>query len=143
MTKHVSFEVSANSTADPDRVWALLADGSTWPGWTPIGRFELEREGHEGGESVGAVRSFKTGTVNSREELLELSPGKRLRYTAFTGLPLINHEATVELEPNGTGTTITWREEFDARNWQARTLRVFLRNFVQRCANGLARHAAR
>lgn len=146
MTTHVNFEVSAQSTADPDRIWELLAEGATWPTWSPIGRFALEKEGHEGhegGESLGAIRSFKTGTVNSREELLELSPGKRLRYTAFAGLPLRNHEAAVELEPNGTGTTITWREDFDAASWRAWILKAFLRSFVQRCANGLATHAAR
>ena len=110
MAKHVNFEVSAQSAAGPDRIWELLADGTTWPTWSPIGKFSLEKEGPGGGESVGAIRAFKTGTVTSREELLELSPGKRLRYSAFTGLPLRNHEASVELEPTGTGTTITWRE---------------------------------
>ena len=143
MGKHVSFEVSARSAADPDRIWALLADGATWPTWSPIGRFSLEREGHDGGETLGAIRAFKTATITSREELLELSPGKRLRYSALTGLPLRNHEASVELEPTGTGTTITWREDFDASAWRAWMLKAFLRNFVQRCVNGLATYAAR
>jgi len=143
MGKHVSFAVSAQSTAEADTIWKLLADGATWPSWSPIGRFVLEREGTEGGESVGAIRSFRTGMANSREELLELSPGKRLRYSALSGMPFTNHEASVDLEPTSTGTTITWHEDFDAKTGHAWYLKPFLTNFVTRCANGLATHAAR
>lgn len=143
MGKQISFSQSATSTASPGEVWALLADGATWPTWSPIGSFHLEREGHSGGESVGAIRVFQTGRTTSREELLELTPDTRLRYTALSGLPIRNHEASVELAPNGSGTTITWHERWDAhRPGSGWLLQRFLTVFVRRCVNGLASYAA-
>lgn len=143
VAKQISFSVSADSMASPAAIWALLADGTTWPTWSPIGSFHLEKEGADGGESLGAIRVFKTGTTKSREELLELTPGTRLRYSALSGMPFRNHEASVELTPNDTGTTITWHEQWDAhRPGSGWLLKRFLSGFVQKCADGLASHAA-
>jgi len=119
----------------PSVLFEALAAGTTWPAWSPVGSFSLEREGRDGGESVGAIRVFKTGTVRSREEILELVPDRMLRYRALSGLPLRNHEASVVLD----GEQIRWREQFDVKfpgtGW---LLELFLRRFIQRCADGLA-----
>jgi polyketide cyclase/dehydrase/lipid transport protein len=142
MGKRVEFSVSAATTADPDAVWSLLADGTTWPTWSPIGSFTLEKEGASGGESVGAIRVFKTGRTRNREELLELSPGRCLRYTALSGLPVRRHEARVDLTASPTGTTITWHEAFETtRPGTGWLLEKLLKRFVQRCATGLAENA--
>ena len=53
------------SPAGPDAVYALLADGSTWPRWSGIDSFELEQPGSSGGESLDAVRVFRTGRTTS------------------------------------------------------------------------------
>ena len=45
MGRKKEIDERAWSAADPDRVYALLADGSTWPTWSPIGSFELQEEG--------------------------------------------------------------------------------------------------
>ena len=46
---------AATTTAAPDVVSTLLADGSTWPEWSPIGSFELldAGEGVAGGRRGG------------------------------------------------------------------------------------------
>jgi hypothetical protein len=143
MAKRITFEVQAATNAPAAAVYRLLEDGSTWPSWSPIGGFELEAEGRTGGESEGAIRVFKTGTVRSREELVELRTDTSLSYVALSGLPFRTHRADVELAANEGGTEITWREAFEPKfpgtGW---LLRAFLRRFVQRCANGLAARAA-
>ncbi len=143
MAQQVSFSVQAESPANPEAVYSLLSEGATWPTWSPIGAFSLERPGVEGGESEGAIRVFKTGTVRSREELVDLRPGEALSYTALSGLPMREHLARVELRAEERGTLITWHERFEPKHrgtgW---ALRWFLRRFVQRCADGLAAYAA-
>src|SRR5262249_44655094 len=52
MGKRVTFSVSAWSSAPPGVVYDLLRDGATWPVWSPLGSFRLEREGRDGGESL-------------------------------------------------------------------------------------------
>jgi uncharacterized protein YndB with AHSA1/START domain len=144
MAKRVSFSVTAQTAAPTSRVFELLRSGSTWPSWTPIGSFRLESEGTEGGESVGAVRQFSTGGVKSRERLLELSPPSRLSYTAISGLPIRDHRADVMLDEKDGVTEITWHEEFDTKIPGTRWFFAwFVRNFMKRCVDGLARHAAR
>ncbi len=142
MAKLITFTAGARTPATPHVVYGLLADGTTWPVWSPIGSFRLEREGRDGGESVGAVRVFTTGAVHSHEELLELKPDEKLSYTAFAGLPIRAHRADITLTEQGSATVINWYEEFEPKltgtGW---LLRLFLRWFVQRCANGLAAHA--
>jgi hypothetical protein len=136
-------DVAAHSSAPPDTVYALLADGATWPVWSPIGSFALEEPGPTGPESVGAVRLFRTGRTRSRERLVELVPGRRLSYVLLSGLPLRGYRADVDLEPSGTGTDIHWRSSFRAKvpgtGW---LYRVILGRFIQRMADGLAVHAA-
>lgn len=144
MGRRVTFSVSAWSAAPPPAVYGLLCSGATWPEWSPIGSFRLEREGRDGGESLGAIRVFTTGTVHSREELVGFEPGRSLRYTALSGLPIRDHRADVTLAERDGGTAIDWREDFRVRLPGAGWLQEwFLRRFVQRCADGLASHAAR
>lgn len=142
MRQRVTFSVSAWSAAPPGVVYELLCAGATWPRWSPIGSFRLEREGGEGGESLGAIRVFTTGRVRSREELVGFRPGREFSYSALSGLPIRDHRADVELSERDGGTAITWHEDFlAARPGSGWLLEWFLRRFVQRCADGLARHA--
>ena len=143
MGKRITFSVSAWSSAPPAAVYDLLRDGATWPQWSPIGSFRLEREGRDGGESLGAVRVFRTATVSSREEIIGFEPGRSFSYSALSGLPIRSHRADVELTGRDGGTAITWREDFVAkRPYSGSLIGWFLRGFVQRCVDGLARHAA-
>jgi hypothetical protein len=143
MGKHVSFSVEAKSAASPAAVYALLSDGATWPTWSPFQAFELEREGEAGDESKGAIRVFTSGRIRNREELTELSPDRLFGYSSLSGLPIRDHQASIRLEPAADGTLITWQEKFET-TWRGSAwfLTRSLRKFVQRCADGLAVHAA-
>jgi hypothetical protein len=144
MSRRVTFTVSAWSAASPGAVYHLLCSGATWPQWSPLGSFRLEREGRDGGESLGAIRVFTTAGVRSREELVGFEPGRSFSYAALSGLPIRDHRADVTLAERDGGTAVAWREDFRAKipgtGW---LYGRFLRRFVQRCADGLASHAAR
>ncbi len=142
MARQVHFSVEARSAASPAAVYALLADGATWPRWTSFDGFELEREGEAGGESTGAIRVLTSRRIRNREELTQLSPGRLVGYRSLSGLPIRNHAATVRLAPAADGTLITWEEQFEAtRPGTGWYLGRALRKFVQSCADGLAAHA--
>jgi len=81
-------EVSATSVAPPSAVYALLIEGTTWPDWSPIESFELERPGGGAPEGVGAIRVFRRGRTTGRDQVLELVPDRRLRYASLSGLPV-------------------------------------------------------
>ncbi len=134
--------VRAWTAASPADVYALLRDGSTWPVWSPLDSFELEREGPEGGESLGARRIFRTGRTRSYEEIVELQPGRRFSYALLSGLPLRGYRADVDLEPRDGGTEIHWHSHFRAKYpGTGRLYRATLGKFIQRCADGLAAYA--
>jgi uncharacterized protein YndB with AHSA1/START domain len=137
-------EVTASSTAPPETVYRLLAEGSTWPTWSPLESFALERPASSGApEGVGAIRVFRTGRTTSREEIVELVPGRRLSYALLSGLPLRGYRADVDLTPVERGTLIQWRSRFTARVPGTGPLyRWALAKFIQRCADGLAAHAS-
>ncbi len=142
MSRQVTFSVSAWSSARPGVVYDLLRSGATWPQWSPIDSFRLEREGSDGGESLGAIRVFTTGSVVSREELVGFEPDRSFSYASLSGLPIRAHRADVELAERDGGAAITWHEDFRAKRpgtgW---LLEFLLRRFMQRCVDGLARHA--
>jgi len=142
MARKITFAVRAWSPAPPLAVYRLLSDGATWPSWSPIGSFRLEREGEAGGESEGAIRVFGRGGLSSRELLVELRPGESIAYESLSGLPVRAHRAQVELVPQGGGTAIVWHEAFEpALPGSGWLLHRFLRWFMQRCASGLASRA--
>jgi hypothetical protein len=130
------------SAAPPAAVYRLLRSGATWPDWSPLDSFALEREGPEGGESLGAVRVFRVGRATSREEIVELVPDRRFSYALLSGLPLRGYRADVDLEPHDGGTAIHWRSTFRPKLPGTGTIfRRFLGGFIQRCVDGLAAHA--
>jgi uncharacterized protein YndB with AHSA1/START domain len=103
-------DVRATTPADPAAVWRLLGDSSTWPSWTPIEAYAPERAGGERG--VGEIRSFTTGRVTVREEIVERDPGRRLTYTLLSGLALRDYRAEIDLTPVPGGTAIRWHTTF-------------------------------
>ena len=130
---------TATTTADPPSVYALLADGSTWPQWSPLGSFELIEPGDGVPEGLGAVRLFTTGRVKSRERVVERTPGEVFSYVLEAGLPLRDYKAVVTLTPTEAGTSIRWRSTFQAKvpgtGW---IYRRQLGKFIGRTVDGLA-----
>jgi hypothetical protein len=136
-------EVTKHSTASPDAVFALLADGNTWPSWSPIESFELERAGDPPPEGVGAIRVFRRGRTTGRDQIVEIVPGRRFGYVSLSGLPVRDYRAHIDLDPEGAGTTIRWQASFAPKvpgtGW---LLERGLRRFLCECAAGVAAHAA-
>ncbi|MEN3608460.1 SRPBCC family protein [Plantactinospora sp. ZYX-F-223] len=136
-------DVRVHTTASPAVVYALLIDGAGWPGWSPLGSFELERPGADEPEGVGAIRVFRTGRVTSRERVVERVPDRRFSYELLSGLPLRDYRADVDLTPERGGTSIRWHSTFTAKvpgtGWLYRRA---LGRFIGRVAAGLAAHAA-
>jgi uncharacterized protein YndB with AHSA1/START domain len=134
--------VTATTRASPETVYALLRDGATWPEWSPLGSYELEQAGDHESEGVGAVRIFKTGWIKSREQIVELVPGRRLSYVLLSGLPIRDYRADVDLEPAGDGTLIRWHSSFNPKmpgtGW---LFRRRLGRFIEKLVQGLAERA--
>ena len=143
-THHVS--ASATSTASPEAVWALLEDVTTWPSWAGFSEASYEREGDPPPHGLGAVRKLRTGPLHSKETVLEFEPPRRFAYDYVGSLPYDRYRGTVTLTPaatgTGTGTTIDWRSEFEAK-WPlvGGALRVFMTRVLGDIAKRLARAA--
>ena len=135
-------EHRAITTADPATVYALLRDGASWPTWSPIESFELERPAADEPEGVGAVRLFRSGRVTGRDEIVELVPNRRFSYEHTSSLPIRDYRGDVDLEPTSEGTAIRWVSAFDPKvpgtGW---LLRRALDGFVAKLTHGLADHA--
>ncbi len=136
-------EKSARSSAEPSEVYRLLRDGSTWPDWSTIDTFELEREGDGEPEGVGAVRVLVRGRTRGRDEITGFVQDRQFRYNHLEGLPVRDYRGVVDLVPREDGTDITWTVSYGARyvgtGW---LLERFLGRFLQQNVDGLARHAA-
>jgi hypothetical protein len=146
-------DVRVHTSATPASVYALLVDGASWLTWSPIDSFELEQAGPDANEpeGVGALRTFRTGRVTSRERIVERVPDRRFSYELVSGLAIRGYRADVDLTPdpnpagNGdpAGTQIHWHSAFDAKvpgtGWLYRRT---LDRFIRRLVEGLAARAA-
>lgn len=141
---HQQINVEVTTPAPAAAVYALLREGATWPRWSPLGSFAMERPGHPESEGLGAVRVFCTGRVTTREEVVELVDDRRFSYRMLSGLPLRDYRSDIDLLPTDDGTIITWHSAFDAKiPGTGRLLRRALGQFIERCARGLAAEAGR
>jgi len=111
-----SYEVSARSSAAPETVFALLADGASWSRWAGpmVVRSWWEREGSPAPGGVGAIRRLGLGKASSREEIVEYDAPRHLAYTWLTKFPVRDYRADVRVEPDGSGTRIVWTGSFRA-----------------------------
>ena len=137
-------DIRTLSTAAPSAVYRLLRDGSTWPDWSPIESFELEREGDGEREGVGAIRIFRRGRVTGRDEVAGLVPDRRFSYRHLSGLPVRDYRAGVDLSPTRTAAR---RSAGGCRSGRALpgtgwVYRLGIGRMLRQSAQGLATHAA-
>lgn len=145
--RRLEIDARATTTADPATVYALLRDGASWPTWSPLGSFELERPGDTEREGLGAIRVFRTkqlvGETRSRERIVELIPDRRLSYELVSGMPLRDYRADIDLELTESGAAIRWHSTFYPKTvgtgWFYRGV---LALFLGRCVRGLAAYAS-
>jgi uncharacterized protein YndB with AHSA1/START domain len=139
----LAFVVESHSSASPDRVFAVLADGSRWQDWAGrlVLRSSWEPTGPGGG--MGAVRRLGFGALSSREEIVEYDPPHRLAYVLRSGEGLHHYRATVDLQaqPDG-GTHIVWSGTVDTSvPGLAAPLIMVFKGLVAGFATRLARRA--
>jgi hypothetical protein len=133
------------STAPPDQVFAVLADGAGWSRWAGpmIVKSWWEREGTPPPGGVGAIRALGMKRVGSREEIVAYDPPTHLAYTILSGLPVRDYRADVRLTPDGSGTRIEWSGAFTAKApGTAGAIGVFLRLTIGSFVRRLGRYAA-
>ena len=137
-------EHHATSTADPATVYSLLREGATWPSWSPIESVELERQGADEPEGVGAVRVLRRGRVEGRDTIAELVPDRRFAYTHVSSLPVRDYRGEIDLEPSGDGTSIRWVSSFEPKiPGTGRLIRRGIDGFIAEMTSGLAEGAAK
>ena len=140
-----SFVVEAHSTASPEAVFEVVADGSRWQDWAgpAVPRSSWQAGAPAGG--LGAVRRLGLGPLSSREEIVEYDPPHRLAYALRSGEGLHHYRASVDLQAQpGGGTHIVWSGTVDtAVPGLAAPLIAMFRSLVGGFATRLARQAER
>jgi uncharacterized protein YndB with AHSA1/START domain len=136
----VQIDITTESSAPIERVWALLADTRRWPEWTTFDAAALEREGSPAPDGAGAIRRFTYGKIVTRECVVAFEPPHWLAYQLLSGLPVRDYRADVTLHAApGGGTTIRWQARFEplvpGTGWLVRRrLGPFLGDVAQRLA---------
>jgi uncharacterized protein YndB with AHSA1/START domain len=143
MAKLRKVHAEGDTSASPAAVYALLRDGATWPDWTDISTFALEREGADAPEGLGAIRVWTSKGKTLREEIVELVPDRRFSYTLLSGLALRGYRADVDLAPTASGGChITWRSTFTPKvPGTGRAYEKALQQATEGFVTGLAAHA--
>lgn len=135
-------EIRGTTEATVDQVWRLLGDSTSWPSWTPIEQAKIVDHGRDDG--LGEVRTFKTGRVTVKEEIVERREPQRLSYKLLSGLAVRDYRADVDLTRRGDTTEIRWHTTFKPKvpgsGWlYRRALTKATQDFV----DGLAERATR
>ena len=99
-----------------DEVWACYTDHRGWVRFLGIGKVHLQPEGHPAPDGVGCVRHISVaGLEMVAEEVTVFEPPCRMKYRVIKGGgPICNHDGEVLFVPEGNGTLVTWRCEFDS-----------------------------
>ena len=104
----VSFSGSANTTASPEAVFAILADHERWPEWFPV----LKKEEVLGPrrEGVGTRRLATIPGGKVEEIIIAWDPGRRFAFTVTAVSPGIVRALLEDcrIEPAHSGTRVTY-----------------------------------
>lgn len=104
-----SFTYVRQVAAPPETVFDVLTDHRRYTEITPLRRAELEREGEETPNGLGAIRVLAAlPGPPMREEVIAYERPRRFAYKLLSGLPFRDHVGTVELEPAAGGTEVTY-----------------------------------
>lgn len=103
-----SFRYVRQVAASPEVVFDVLTDHRRYAEITPLRKAELEREGETEPNGVGAIRVLTVVGPPMREEVIAYERPNRFAYKILSGLPVRDHVGTVELQPSGAGTEVTY-----------------------------------
>jgi uncharacterized protein YndB with AHSA1/START domain len=124
----LSVAAEGEARAEPQVVWALVADADAYPGWGPWDAGGYEDPDDETTRGVGSIRWFRTGRTTTVEKVLEIDAGRRMVYTVVKGIPVRNYRAVVTLTPTDEGTRIHWAATWE-RTITGRIVQRALRKF--------------
>ena len=98
---------SVDLLAQPDQVWALIGpfDGT----WHPlIARIRVT------GTGIGQLRTIETIDGKFIIECLELidNPQRFYRYAGISGIQASDYTGTLDVKPNGAGSSVEWRVQY-------------------------------
>lgn len=104
----VKIEAQAESTATPDKVFAVLADHERWSEWFPsVKKVTVLGQG----EGVGARRRVVVPGMTVDEEFIVWDPGQRWSFTGYEAKPGVARSLVEDCVltplPNG-GTSISY-----------------------------------
>jgi uncharacterized protein YndB with AHSA1/START domain len=103
-----SFKYVRQVAAPPEIVFDVLTDHRRYPEITPLRKAALEREGEPSPNGVGAIRVLTVAGPPMREEVIAYERPHRFAYKILSGLPVRDHVGTVEMQPSGGGTEVTY-----------------------------------
>jgi uncharacterized protein YndB with AHSA1/START domain len=103
-----SFTLVRTAAAPAETVFDVLTDHRGYPSFTPLRRVELEREGQDDPNGVGAIRKLHAIGPPLREEVLEFERPRLMSYRLLSGAPVRDHVGTVVLTPYGEGTQVSY-----------------------------------
>lgn len=128
--------------APPETVFALLSDSSSYPSWSTIESYEMERPGFSEPHGVGEIRVLSAGRYRIREEVVEIVPGRTMAYTLLSGLPMRDYRGETTLDPlPGGGTRITWQSSFRGVACTGWFMRLFMGRALNMLTTALSRAA--
>ena len=102
--------------APPSAVWAHIANHEAWPEWfTELDSVECVGDG----EGVGSGRTVKIKVLTLTEEFTAWEPDRHFAFAVIKSpIPFLAKMAEeVVLEPNGDGTTVTYRQGLEGRKY--------------------------
>ncbi len=103
------FTLTRRIAARPEVVFDAITDHRRYSDYTRIRRAELEREGDFEPNGVGAIRALHLLGPPMRERVIAFERPRRFSYELLSGLPVRDHVGTVTLEPDGSGTAMSYR----------------------------------
>jgi Polyketide cyclase / dehydrase and lipid transport/Domain of unknown function (DUF4331) len=118
---------SVDLAASPDQVWSLIGKFGDLM-WHPLAAsIKLT------GEGVGQLRSIETIDGKQIIERLELMDNPRMlyRYTAVSGLGVVNYTGTLDVKPKGSGSSVEWRAEFLADNQPTLIVKIIVSTLMK------------
>ena len=101
-------DVSRTVAAPVETVWEVVADLRGMADFTRFRKIELEREGDPAPNGLGAIRVMHLVGPPIREEIITFEPPRRFAYRLLSGVPVKDHVGTIELDPAGEGTRMSY-----------------------------------
>jgi len=105
------FTLVRHMDASPEAVFDAITDHRRYSDYTPIRRAELEREGDTEPNGKGAIRALHLVGPPMRERVIAYERPHLFTYELISGLPFRDHIGTVIVDPDGSGSRMTYRVE--------------------------------